>query len=303
MIASGEIGQVTSVHFEWVLDTVHGADYFRRWHRDKTNSGGLLIHKSSHHFDLVNWWLDDVPARVFASAGLRFYGASNAAERGLGARPERGTGTSGDPFALDLTHDPRLKALYLDTEHHDGYRRDQDVFTEGITIEDNMSLIVDYRGGATMTYSLNAHSPWEGYRVSVNGTEGRAELTVVERGAVLLDADGNAVLDPSATPVATEGDVSLRPEADQLIVQRHWDAPREYRIPAGIGGHGGGDAILLSEVFRGDLRIGDDPLGRAAGYRDGLRAVAVGIAANRSLEHGQPVLLADLDLGEPLTRG
>ena len=34
------IGDVLSVHFEWLLDTKHGADYFRRWHRDKHNSGG-----------------------------------------------------------------------------------------------------------------------------------------------------------------------------------------------------------------------------------------------------------------------
>jgi len=81
LIADGAIGTVTSVHFEWVLDTVHGADYFRRWHRDKANSGGLLVHKASHHFDLVNWWLDDVPEAVFALGGLRFYGARNAAAR------------------------------------------------------------------------------------------------------------------------------------------------------------------------------------------------------------------------------
>ncbi|MEK8225873.1 Gfo/Idh/MocA family oxidoreductase [Oerskovia sp. M15] len=71
VVASGEIGTVTAVHFEWVLDTVHGADYFRRWHRDKGSSGGLLVHKASHHFDLVNWWLDDSPSwssRVAACA-------------------------------------------------------------------------------------------------------------------------------------------------------------------------------------------------------------------------------------------
>ena len=300
VIASGEIGEVTSIHFEWVLDTVHGADYFRRWHRNKANSGGLLIHKSSHHFDLVNWWIQDVPARVFASAGLKFYGDENAKARGLGERPARGTGVKGDPFTLDLNHDPRLKALYLDSEEHDGYLRDQDVFNPGITIEDNMSLIVDYRRGATMTYSLNAHSPWEGYRVSVNGTAGRAELTVVERGAIELDADGNAVLDPSATPVESAGDLSLRPEVDQLLVQKHWQAPREHTIPAGIGGHGGGDAILLADIFRRDLRLGDDPYGRAAGYRDGLRAVAVGIAGNESLVTGLPVQIDALDLGEAL---
>ncbi len=93
---------------------------------------------------------------------------------------------TGDPFALDLTADARLKALYLDNEHHDGYLRDRDVFDPGITIEDNLAVLVDYDSGATLSYSLNAHSPWEGYRVSVNGTEGRAELEVVERGAVLI---------------------------------------------------------------------------------------------------------------------
>ncbi|MFW6253208.1 MAG: Gfo/Idh/MocA family protein, partial [bacterium] len=54
VLKSGEIGEVKSVHFEWLLDTSHGADYFRRWHRDKRNSGGLLVHKATHHFDLVN---------------------------------------------------------------------------------------------------------------------------------------------------------------------------------------------------------------------------------------------------------
>lgn len=300
VIRSGAIGDVTSVHFEWVLDTVHGADYFRRWHREKKSSGGLLVHKSSHHFDLVNWWLGDVPSRVYASGGLRFYGDQNAAARGLGPRPARGTGVAGDPFALDLTHDPRLRSLYLDAEHHDGYLRDQDVFGPGITIEDNMSLVVDYRRGATMTYSLNAHSPWEGYRVAVNGTAGRAELEVVERGAVELDADGNAILDPSATPGAAS-EVPLRPAGERLLVQKHWEQPTEHPIPAGIGGHGGGDAILLKDVFRRRLRVEEDALGRPAGYLDGLRAVAVGIAANQSLVTGLPVTIRDLDLGADLS--
>ena len=63
VIKNGSIGTPLSVTFEWVLDTAHGADYFRRWHRDKANSGGLLIHKASHHFDLVNWLLADAPDR------------------------------------------------------------------------------------------------------------------------------------------------------------------------------------------------------------------------------------------------
>ncbi|TRY18270.1 Gfo/Idh/MocA family oxidoreductase [Tessaracoccus rhinocerotis] len=299
VIASGAIGTPTSVHFEWVLDTVHGADYFRRWHRRQRNSGSLLIHKAAHHFDLVNWWLDDAPARVFASAGLQFYGDENAAERGLGERPERGTGVTGDPWALDLTRDPRLQALYLDSEHHDGYLRDRDVFTPGIDIHDNMALVVDYRRGARMSYSLNAHSPWEGYNVAVNGTQGRAELTVVERGAVEVAPDGRVVLDASANPEAP-GATASRPEGERLLVQRHWEPARDVAIPAGIGGHGGGDAILLMDVFRRDLRLGPDPLGRAAGYLDGVRAVAVGVAANQSLATGRAVGIDELGLGVEL---
>ncbi|AYG02507.1 Gfo/Idh/MocA family protein [Gryllotalpicola protaetiae] len=295
VIASGEIGEVTSVHFEWVLDTAHGADYFRRWHRQKENSGGLLIHKASHHFDLVNWWLADAPTRVFASGGLRFYGADNAARRGLGERAPRGSIDSPlrDAFSLDLREDPQLRALYFDQESFDGYLRDRDVFDPGITIEDNLSLVVDYARGASMSYSLNAHSPWEGYNVAVNGTKGRAELTVIERGAVVVDESGKHVVDPSAHPEAVVRG-GARPVGDRLVVQKHFELAREVPIPEGEGGHGGGDARLLREVFVG---VGADPLGHAADWRDGVRAVSVGLAGNRSLESGQAVTVEELGLG------
>src|SRR3954468_14144082 len=268
VLQSGEIGDVTSVHFEWVLDTAHGADYFRRWHRDKANSGGLLIHKSSHHFDLVNWWLRDSPTRVYASGGLRFYGAENVAKRGLGRRPERGSVDSPlrDAFSLDLRADEQLRGLYYEQEAHDGYLRDRDVFDPGITIEDNLALVVDYLSGATMSYSLNAHSPWEGYTVAVNGTAGRAELTVVERGAVLLDGDGRTIVDPSARPDGVV-DESGRPVSERLVVPPHFHGAPGVAIPAGVGGHGGGDAQLLRDVFVGGE---PDELARAASWTDGV---------------------------------
>ncbi|GAB3535711.1 Gfo/Idh/MocA family oxidoreductase [Arthrobacter tecti] len=297
IIQSGAIGKVTSIDFSWMLDTVHGADYFRRWHRQKENSGGLLIHKASHHFDLVNWWIDDVPERVFASGGLRFYGDTNAAGRGLTDRPERGTidEATDDPFALDLRDDERLNALYYANEHHDGYQRDQDVFAPGITIEDNLALVVDYASGPTLSYSLNAHSPWEGYRVAVNGTHGRAELEVVERAAVSSSTDQKNVVDPSATPV--EEDDAVRVNGERLTLQRHWERAVDVPIVNGEGGHGGGDALLLADLFEGP---GEDPLGRPSGYLDGLRAVAVGIAGNASLESSLPVHISELDLGADL---
>ena len=292
VIQDGEIGEVTSIDFQWMLDTKHGADYFRRWHREKQHSGGLLVHKSSHHFDLVNWWIHSTPRRVYASGGLRFYGAENAAARGLPARHDRGTHDGAhDGFDLDLREHPQLQALYLDAEEHDGYLRDRDVFGEGITIEDNLALVVDYANGATLSYSLNAHAPWEGYRVAVNGTRGRVELEVVERGAVVEGEGLHPVLDPSAVDAGLSG--SLRPEGERLLLQRHWEIPVEVEIVQGDGGHGGGDAILLSDIFVGP---GDDPLGRPANWRDGVQSIAVGIAGNQSLASGLPIETADLGI-------
>jgi predicted dehydrogenase len=314
LIKGGAIGTPLSVTFEWVLDTAHGADYFRRWHRDKANSGGLLIHKASHHFDLVNWWLSDSPEQVYARGGVQFYGAENAAARGVAPHSDRGTHEGAhSPWELDLRSSQRLKSLYLDNESYDGYRRDQDVFGPGVTTEDNLAVIVDYSRGATLSYALNAHSPWEGYRIAVNGDQGRAELEVVERAAVLVDAEGNVVIDPSAAMRAEPFD-KLRtalveaPEVpfdrlrahggERLTLQRHWEAAQDVKIEEGTGGHGGGDALLLKDIFRGS---GEDWLERSADWLAGIRAIAVGMAGNESLRTGLPVKISDLGLGVELS--
>jgi predicted dehydrogenase len=316
-LLSGEIGRVVSVDFSWYLDVYHGADYFRRWHREKANSGGLLVHKSSHHFDLVNWWLGDVPRTVHAQGALAFYGEVGAARRG-GTRParsHRAPGLGTDPFLVDLGSDPRLRALYLDAEGEDGYLRDRDVFAPGISIEDNLAVLARYTRGALLTYSLNAHAPWEGYRVAFNGTEGRLELSVCERAATRRPgtATGQALrVDPSVDPDAAHAggsgpDSRVRVAGDRLVLQRHWEPAVELDIrqlaacdparPPRGGAHGGGDALLLADVFVTAAQVGPDPLGRAAGHLDGIRSALVGIAANRSIATGTVVdyaALADL---------
>ncbi|MFF3505734.1 Gfo/Idh/MocA family protein [Streptomyces sp. NPDC003247] len=312
IIADGTIGTVLSVHFEWLLDTVHGADYFRRWHRNKDASGGLAVHKATHHFDLVNWWLDDVPETVHALGGLRFYGERGAG-RPRGTRPALGRhAAADDPYGFDMSGDDHLRGLYLDAEAEDGYLRDRDVFDEGIDIEDTLNVLVGYRGGAAMTYALTAHSPWEGYRVSVNGTRGRAELDVVERAHVASGAATDLLawraedpaevpqtgsprpaVDPSVAPGTQGAGSGARANGNRLVVQRHWDVAREIAVVEHDGGHGGGDRLLLADVFRGP---GTDPLHRQAAYRDGLHSVAVGIAVNHSLRTGHPVRITDLGL-------
>ncbi|MDQ1909836.1 Gfo/Idh/MocA family oxidoreductase [Paenibacillus sp. GD4] len=279
LIMNGEIGKVTSIHFEWLLNTKHGADYFRRWHRDKRNSGGLLVHKSTHHFDLVNFWIGSQPEEVFAYGDLLFYGKENAEQRGETKFYQRATGNpnaEGDHFALHLDKNEHLKALYLDAEHEDGYQRDQSVFGDGINIEDTMGVLVRYKNNAILTYSLNAYMPWEGYRIAFNGTRGRIEMTIVEQSYVNSGGDK-----------ALEGAL----KGKKIVVQPMFGAPYEVQVEEGKGGHGGGDPVLLNDIFGTPV---EDKFRRAANHVDGAQSILTGIAANRSIRTGQAVKVDDL---------
>ncbi|KAJ9654243.1 hypothetical protein H2198_006703 [Neophaeococcomyces mojaviensis] len=274
LISSGAIGTVNAIHFEWMLNTSHGADYFRRWHRDKRNSGGLLVHKSTHHFDLVNYWLQSRPQTVFAMGDLKFYGRENAERRGVEKFYTRTHGqenAQGDPFALRLEENPTLKAMYLDAEKEDAYYRDQSVFGDGISIEDTMSVMVKYKSGAVLTYSLTAYSPMEGFRISFTGTKGRIDLEVIER--PYINSGGEQGLEGAL-------------ESSSIILRPMFGKPEVVEIPVGKGGHGGGDPELLNDLFGTPA---EDVYKRRAGHIEGALSILTGIAANKSISTGRPV--------------
>ena len=261
LLAEGAIGRVHSVHFEWMLDVSHGADYFRRWHRDKSNSGGLMVHKASHHFDLVNWWLGAEPRTVYARGQLAFYGPGH--EHGYARDYVRAHGSSDaldDPFALQLADNATMRDLYLDAEGEDGYYRDRNVFAPGVSIEDDMAVLVSYDTGATMTYHLTAYSPAEGYRVMFNGSGGRLELHVEE---------------------STFTGITLRPL---------WSEPVDHTVDHDHEGHGGADPRVLAALLDGEETEGAE----VADARQAGLALVTGLAANRSFETGLPVRTADI---------
>ena len=299
VLASGVLGEVGSVHFEWLLDIRHGADYFRRWHRDKANSGGLLVHKASHHFDLVNWWLGATPVRVFADARLFFYGSSGAGARSYDRGYRRAHGAPAaldDPFALDLQSSPRLRELYLDAEGEDGYVRDRNVFADGVSIEDDMSVVVRYDTGASMTYHLTAYAPWEGYRVMFNGSRGRLELEVVESAFVDPARARGVKGGPGVRETAAQHGVNAAPEGGhtRMTLHPYWEPSRPVELPPVVReGHGGADARMTADIFGGKAAT-RDPLGRSATERDGALALLTGLAANASAASGAPVEVGDL---------
>lgn len=265
LLQQGRIGQVTSVDFNWYLDVYHGADYFRRWHRLREKSGTLLVHKSTHHFDLLNWWLDSDPATVNAYGELEFYGKNHSFRstvcRGCPFRQKCG-------FFFDITNDERLMALYPANEKYDGYVRDGCVWKEDIDIYDKMSVQIKYMNNVHVTYSLTTYSPYEGYRIAFNGTEGRLEAWIHER-----------------QPWPKEN-------YDEIMITDNFGKMENIRIAEQTGGHGGGDDRMKNEIFLPERQ--DDPLHRAAGLRDGALSVLIGISARKSIETGIPVKIADL---------
>jgi predicted dehydrogenase len=279
LLMSGAIGDVLSVDFHWLLNTLHGADYFRRWHSQKEISGGLMIHKATHHFDLVNWWLGSDPEMVMAYGKREFYTPKMAQRMGLQSHHER-CHTCPEKekctFFLDITKDKNFKELYFDNEKHDGYFRDRCVFRPEINIEDTMNVIVKYKTGATLSYSLNAMNSWEGYTIAFNGTKGRIEHSIVESGAVSAGASNYQ---------AEEKDR----ERTRIIPLR--GAAQDLEVWTGKGGHGGGDNVMLTEVFG---KAEPDKYKRAADERSGLYSILIGAAANRCFVTGAAVKVGEL---------
>jgi predicted dehydrogenase len=287
MLMKGVIGKILSVDFHWLLNTSHGADYFRRWHREKKNSGGLMVHKATHHFDLVNWWLSAQPEEVFAMGGRQFYGDKSGMVKkyGLEGHAERCLDCKYKKkckFYLNLNKFEDMKKMYLDCEKHDGYFRDRCVFGKTMDIQDSMNLVVRYNTGAFMSYSLNAFMPWEGYRIAFNGTKGRLEQDCVE--SVYISGDNNV---PGETI----------PDGTKIRLYPHFLPAKNIPVRTGEGGHGGGDLVLLNDLFAKNPP--KDPYLRAAGFGDGAMSILTGIAANKSMATGKAVKIASLVKGIP----
>lgn len=264
LLMNGAIGPVASVDFHWYLDTTHGADYFRRWHAFKQFSGTLFVHKATHHFDLINWYLDAEPVEVFAMADLKHYGRKGK------LRSEKCRGCphqSQCPFYWNIFSNARLKALYVDCESEDGYLRDACVFRENIDIYDTMSTQVRYTNGALLNHSVHTFMPIEGYHLAFNGMKGRLELRQYERQPWKV------------------------PPVDEIRLTKNFGASEVIPVAHGKGGHFGGDPALKDLLFKPGT---PDPYNLRAGSRAGAMSLLIGVAAVRSVETRQPVRIETL---------
>lgn len=269
IVASGRLGKVTNIEFAYNLDTYHGASYFHRWNRQRKMSGGLQTHKSCHHLDLIQWWLDAWPRQVFALGARNYYGPDGW------HNPARQTETALDT-ATQRQHCPyfqRWNAGKVQDDHlvanGGAISNEPYIYDKEIDIEDTYAAIIAYDNGTMLTYSCNFSAPYEGYRLGINGTLAR------------LEVDYYVAPNRCPFPVPKETKIRLMPLFGQM---------EEIVVPSVAGGHGGADGAIQQDLFIG-IREESRALNLPAGSIAGAYAVATGDAISRSIQENVPVTI------------
>lgn len=291
LLAQGVVGRVVQVSVEWMLDARKGAMYATRWHSQKRYSGGLLVHKATHHFDLVNWWLDATPQRVYAWGRRAFFGDEHRGEWNV---PELGESyLEGDHSADPLCPGDRVL---------EGWRRlpaDSHLPRPGrsvwrrtdLDMEDTLSVHVEYSRQIHLVYTLNAFLPRMGRHVIINGTRGRLEFHEDESGPMNTP---HAPPAPAPPPHARPA-----PLGPLLIVHPLFGKAYQLPIPQSSGDHDGADPIMLLHLF-GEAAH-DPSLQQHAGDEQGAASALIGIAGNQSIEERRLVDLRDMAPWMPQT--
>jgi predicted dehydrogenase len=289
LLAENAVGEITSVDFNWYLNVHHGSSYFRRWHGMVEKGGSLWVHKASHHFDLLNWWIDSDPEEVFAYGALEHYG-KNGPFRGENCRSC--AHKKNCEYYWDITKSNHDVKMYVENEQHDGYIRDGCVFRNEINIYDKMSAQIKYANDVVVNYSLTTYSPYEGWKIAFNGKKGRIEAWLD------IPFMKNEQMDQSALHAA-EMNQSRKSDVvnEPVVVHKNFENFKILQVTSERAGHGGGDRRLQDKLFKNPDAA--DPLKHAAGIRDGAMAILVGIAARKSIETNQPVKIGSLTSLKP----
>lgn len=261
-ILTGVLGKVASVTRRHAFGQTRGAEFYHRWHGQMDRSGGMLVHKSTHYLDLINFWIASVPRTVYARGHRNVFNEKTAQDMGITSRGKRcGDCASSEtcPFYRDYrTQGEPIEAVEA-RGALTGYYRDECVFRPDVNVPDTNHVMVEYENGAILNYSL-----------CVFGNRGSDELLIGTHGAIATTASK-----PRVTP--------------------YFGKPYDLDPPKIPGGHGGGDPEMYKDLFLPNPP--EDPCRRAANLHDGAWSILIGLAAYKSMETGESVVVRDLVSG------
>lgn len=266
IIDNGEIGDLMSMENREFYDG--GRTYMARWNRKYAWSGGLWIHKGSHDFDVFNWWnAAGDPERVFASAGLNALRPDKLPFEEVPGKTVGPNCASCDYYEVcpDRTDMGKSDLFNAQTAQEDGYVKDLCIFLSDKDVHDNGIAIVEYDNNVRASH----------LECFVCGFDDRLYTVIGDRGTLVAN-------------LSNPTQIELRPR---------WGESKFIDVPLPEeGGHGGADPLLI-ENFLASLKGEGQP---SSSVRDGIKAVAVGQAAEISWREKRSVKIKDLvDLSDP----
>ena len=228
MVRDGAVGRVQQVSIR-----EHREPFYPKvgdWNRFSANTGGTLVEKCCHYFNLMDLVLGEKPQRVFASGGQR---VNHLDERYEGRTPD---------------------------------------------ILDSAFVIVEYFSGARAMLDLCmfAENSIDSEQITVVGDTGKLESLLPALTLRYGKREDWGTRKVWGEPSGSGKGVSVR---------RVWDSNIKY------AGQHFGASYIEHQRFAAAVRLGSAP---EVSLEDGLRSVATGLAAHRSIETGLPVLLKDV---------
>ena len=231
IISSGTLGKVVAIKHSENIGNFHMAHSFVRgnWRND-TLSSPIIMQKSCHDLDILLWLTDAHCTRVSAFGSLSYFRKANApagsTDRCLTCPAAEGCrfdarkayfpalgGWPANVVCLEQTEEALTEALRTGPYGRCVYRCDNNVC-------DHMSMILEFEGGVTATFSLTA------------------QTNSIHRNIHIMCEDGEIEADDLTKTItlrkfAANGCTSFQ---EQTI-----------HIRGGAGGHGGGDAGIMED--------------------------------------------------------
>lgn len=214
LIASGIIGEIFLANG---IDHIHygGYAFFHDWHRTKAKSQSLLLQKSTHSLDILNWLIDAEPIQVAGLGGLEVFGEPGAIRK-FGAPLMEPLNCRTCPIQYECEESLLNVKIHKQKDWQPDWP-DNCVFESEIDVQDHQALLINYRNKVKLTYSICQFSAYYRREFQFFGTKGELYFDD-ERNVIVVD--------------------------DRLKQEKI-----EYTI-VDNGGHGGGDDEMILEFIR-----------------------------------------------------
>jgi len=145
IIDSGQVGTIENVVA--FNNVPYGSGYFRSWHRNYDQNGGLFLQKATHDLDYINYLLDQPPKWISAMRARRVYGG----EMPFDLQCKDCHLRESCPESPFVRFRSGFEGDHVDYEG----RRSYCVFSEGFELEDMGSCLIEYEHGPQVSYTQN----------------------------------------------------------------------------------------------------------------------------------------------------